>query len=177
MGSHALLCSCLPRAAMLGSRSKALLSSPLPRARVFLGAFVTLSAPSSLLPQSCLCWHKHTRLGLLQVRDGCKSFGSDCPGTAHVDRLHLCEKGRKLVQGFMSAPTWPKHRLVYELQHYGHHGGGRNGTVYKGGKSMGSGRQAASGSMGWMRRQWHQLPLALWTEPFGACTALATAAH
>ncbi|KAF2988047.1 hypothetical protein EK904_005423, partial [Melospiza melodia maxima] len=46
VGSHALLCSCLPRAAMLGSRSKALLSSPLPMAEVFLGAFVTLSAPS-----------------------------------------------------------------------------------------------------------------------------------
>lgn len=46
MGSHALLCSCLPRAAMLGSRSKALLSCPLPLARVFLGALVTLSAPS-----------------------------------------------------------------------------------------------------------------------------------
>lgn len=31
---------------MLGSRSKALLSCPLPMAGVFLGAFVTLSAPS-----------------------------------------------------------------------------------------------------------------------------------
>lgn len=46
MGSRALLCSCLLPAAMLGSRSKALLSSPLPMAGVFLGAFVTLSAPS-----------------------------------------------------------------------------------------------------------------------------------
>lgn len=45
MGSHALLCSCLRRAAMLGSRSKVLFSSPLPVAGEFLGAFVTLSAP------------------------------------------------------------------------------------------------------------------------------------
>lgn len=94
-----------------------------------------------------------------------------------MDRFHLCEEGRELVQGLMSAPTWPKHRFVYELQPYERHGGGRNRTVYEGGNSVGSRRQAASGSVGWMRRQWHQLPLALWTEPFGVCTALATAAR
>lgn len=61
MGSHALVCSCLPRAAMLGSRSKALFSSPLPLAGVFLGAFVTLSAPSHPPFQRAVCAGTSTR--------------------------------------------------------------------------------------------------------------------
>lgn len=62
----------------------------------------------------------------MQVMDGIKWVGSDCPGTAHVDRLHLCEEGSELAQGLMSAPTWPKHHFVYELQPCEHRGGGIN---------------------------------------------------
>lgn len=88
MGSHALLCSCLPRAAMLGSRSKALLSSPLPLARVFLGALVTLSAPS----------HPSTELSVLaQVHEA----GTAASEGMVANRLEVTVQAQHMWTGFI----------------------------------------------------------------------------